>query len=170
HAPYNEVYEQEGERFDLFGTKNTLLNEFRSNTYDNAMLYNDYVLDELLNIIKEETESVPTYVFFVSDHSETFEERIYGHGFLSEGTPKIPFFATTYWTKDGDLKKELEELFYPTHYEIGKIIAKKLGYKITNPNEEEGIFYVNGVNTFGLAGYLIIKKDPINKRIEFVHK
>jgi glucan phosphoethanolaminetransferase (alkaline phosphatase superfamily) len=170
HTPYRSAYKVEHDRFSRYITEGISLREFHGNTYDNAMLYNDYVLNELLNAIKEETKGVPTYVFYISDHGETFDKDrgLYGHGFLSEEVFKIPFFATTYWTKDAEFKKELEDLFYPTHYEIAKIVAKKLGYKVINPNEEEGVFYANGVNIYGLAGYFIIKKDPISKRIEFI--
>ena len=47
----------------------------------------------------------------------------------------------------------------PTHYEFGKIIAKLLVYEIINPNEKDGIFYVNGNVISGDAGWFEIDKS-----------
>ncbi|MDR2760268.1 MAG: phosphoethanolamine transferase [Rickettsiales bacterium] len=167
HSPYKHNYELEQDRFNRYSLENTAKGEYMVNGYDNAMLYNDYFLTELLGAIREETKGTPTYVFFVSDHSEALGEGgRFGHSFLAREVAEIPFFATFYWTEDNELKKEIGGLFYPTHYEIGKIIAKKLGYKIINPNEEEGIFFINGVNIFGIAGHITITKDAGSGKVE----
>jgi glucan phosphoethanolaminetransferase (alkaline phosphatase superfamily) len=168
HSPYKHNYELQHDKFNQYKTDDTAKDEYMINSYDNAMLYNDYFLNELLDTIKEETKGVPTYIFFVSDHGEAMgEDGRFGHSFLAREVAEIPFFSTFYWTKDDKLKREMKTLFYPTHYEIGKIIAGKLGYKIINPNEEKGIFYINGPNVYGIAGYITVFRDAANKKIEF---
>jgi glucan phosphoethanolaminetransferase (alkaline phosphatase superfamily) len=167
HSPYKHNYELQHDKFNRYSLENTTKTEYMINSYDNAMLYNDYFLAGLLETIREETKGTPTYVFFVSDHAEAMGEGgRFGHSFLAREVAEIPFFATFYWTEDDNLKKEMDNLFYPTHYEIGKIIAKKLGYEITNPNEEKGVFYINGVNIFGIAGYKTILRDAENEKVE----
>jgi hypothetical protein len=42
----------------------------------------------------------------------------------------------------------------PNHYLISLKIAESLGYKITNPNEEEGMYFLNGTDVFGEAGFM----------------
>jgi glucan phosphoethanolaminetransferase (alkaline phosphatase superfamily) len=168
HSPYKNNYKLQYDEFNRYNSDGSSKNEYMINTYDNAMLYNDYFLFELLNAIKKETEGIPTYVFFVSDHGEAMgEEGRFGHAFLAKEVADIPFFTTFYWTRDDDFKEEIKNLFCPTHYEIGKIIAKKLGYKITNPNEKEGVFFINGLNVFGAAGHITVIKDAVNKKIEY---
>ncbi|MDR0571434.1 MAG: phosphoethanolamine transferase [Rickettsiales bacterium] len=168
HSPYKHNYKSQHEKFSRYNSSNGSKDSYMIDTYDNAMLYNDYFLFELLNVIRQETEGTPTYLFFVSDHGEAMGKNgKFGHAFLAEEVAEIPFFATLYWAEDNDFKKEIENLFYPTHYEIGKIIAKRLGYKIINPNEEENVFFINGPNIFGTAGYISVTKDSANNKVEF---
>ncbi len=49
-------------------------------------------------------------------------------------------------------------LINPTHYEMGKLIAGLLGYRVDNPNERAGAYYLNGTDLSGSEGYL-----PVNK-------
>ena len=50
-------------------------------------------------------------------------------------------------------------MFTPTHYEIGKVIANILGFEIINPNEKDGIFFINGTVINGEAGWIEIDKS-----------
>ncbi|MSO13984.1 Phosphoethanolamine transferase EptA [Rickettsiales endosymbiont of Trichoplax sp. H2] len=50
------------------------------NSYDNTILYTDYFLSEIIEILKEKTE-VNTAMFYVSDHGQSLGEKgIYLHG------------------------------------------------------------------------------------------
>jgi glucan phosphoethanolaminetransferase (alkaline phosphatase superfamily) len=165
HSPYKNCYKSDLARFSKYEDGKTTDEEV-IDTYDNSILYNDYFWSSILDIIEKETK-VPTYIFFVSDHGEVLGAKGYwGHAFLHEEVSKIPFFATFYNVDDKELKEQLESLFYPTHYEIGKVIAKKLGYKVINNNEKNGIYYINGVNLFGEAGFLTVTKDSVDKKIK----
>ena len=46
-----------------------------------------------------------------------------------------------------------------SHYDISKFIAKILGYDIKNPNTPENIYYINGVDIDGDAGFIKYKID-----------
>ncbi|WP_241149001.1 phosphoethanolamine transferase [Photobacterium sanguinicancri] len=51
------------------------------NTYDNTLLYTDYLLSEVINTLKAQDDSVNTAMLYVSDHGESLGENgIYLHG------------------------------------------------------------------------------------------
>ena len=62
----------------------------RENTYDNAMIFNDYFIFSVFEIFKElsKKSSIPAYVIFVPDHAEAMGElgrdghTEYGHSFF----------------------------------------------------------------------------------------
>jgi hypothetical protein len=59
----------------------------------------------------------------------------------------------------------------PTHFELGLLIADRLGFVVDNPNQEEGIFYSNGVASYGMSGYMKIRKSAgdIPASVEVFH-
>lgn len=51
------------------------------NAYDNSILYTDFVLNELINFLKEQQEQWNTALLYTSDHGESIGEKgIYEHG------------------------------------------------------------------------------------------
>ncbi|MGF1688593.1 phosphoethanolamine--lipid A transferase [Photobacterium japonica] len=51
------------------------------NTYDNTLLYTDYVLDQVIQLLKQESGQVNAAMLYVSDHGESLGENgIYLHG------------------------------------------------------------------------------------------
>jgi lipid A ethanolaminephosphotransferase len=56
-------------------------NEEIGNTYDNAILYTDYFLDQVIALLKKNTSHFETAMFYMSDHGESLGEYgIYLHG------------------------------------------------------------------------------------------
>jgi hypothetical protein len=51
------------------------------------------------------------------------------------------------------------------HYLISLQIAKVLGYGINNPNEEEGVYYLNGTDVFGEAGFMKYNLAELQRRL-----
>ncbi len=158
HSPYNVRYEN-FPQFDKWNT-DTLSREVKiRDTYDNAMAFTDYFMYEVIEWLKKNTKN-PTYIIWVPDHSELLgEDGIWGHTVVNINVAKIPFFATLINSNDTDFIKKFKNLFQPTHYEISKMVAKLLGYEIVNPNEKDGIFYVNGNIISGDAGWFELDKS-----------
>ena len=72
------------------------------NAYDNTILYTDYLLDSLINMLRGMTEW-KTAMIFISDHGESLGEKgIFMHGLPMKLAPKvqyeIPFLV---WTSQG---------------------------------------------------------------------
>ena len=80
------------------GEKNV---EMLVNAYDNTIRYTDYLLDSLINTLREMTDW-KTAMIFISDHGESLgENKMFMHGLPMKLAPKeqyeIPFFV---WTSD----------------------------------------------------------------------
>lgn len=54
-----------------------------TNTYDNTILYTDYVLSQFINVLKEHQNTNDVALFYVSDHGESLGE----NGLYLHGTP-----------------------------------------------------------------------------------
>jgi glucan phosphoethanolaminetransferase (alkaline phosphatase superfamily) len=155
HSPYSSYFSDTGKS----SQKKQLINE-----YDEAMLYNDYLISKMFNKFNKQGAG-KFYIIWASDHNELLgEDGLYGHGTLSRYTADIPIMIQS---NDIEFMKIMKAIFKPTHYEIAKNIAKILGYEIINPNEEENVFYINGVDFTGRCGYIRFKKDVVNHRIEY---
>jgi len=51
------------------------------NTYDNTILYTDFILNELIGVLKQQHEAWNTSLLYLSDHGESFGEKgLYLHG------------------------------------------------------------------------------------------
>ena len=167
HSPYNK----RTENFPQFNKWQSSIYASREeklkDAYDNAMLVVDDYVSQVINYFKKSKK--PTYFFWVPDHSEMLGERgKFGHCKLEIEVAQIPFVATVLNKNDDAFVKKLKQSFMPTHYEIGKTIAGLLGWNIINPNEEDGIFYVNGNIINGDAGWM--KIDKRNNKLNYQKK
>lgn len=81
HGPeYYRRYPKEFERFKpmcMTGELRDCTQEEIDNSYDNAILYTDYFLSEVINFLKKYDEEFATTMLYVSDHGESLGE----HGF-----------------------------------------------------------------------------------------
>ena len=80
------------------------------NAYDNSILYTDFLVDRLINILRPMKEWHSAMIY-ISDHGESLgENKVFMHGLPMSLAPKvqyeIPFLV---WTSDGfrDYKREL---------------------------------------------------------------
>jgi len=157
HSPYESNYEKHPElaRFPSDGANNA---EYMKNTYDNAMLYNDYLYNNIIEYCKKNIQS-PAYLFITSDHGEEFgEQGIWGHAHLTYGSALVPIM---FYNIQGDplFLEKFKALEMPTHYELGLLIADRLGYSINDPNREKDWYYIDGVAVSGLRGYMKFRKS-----------
>lgn len=155
HSPYDK---QTPEAFYKFPFAGKPYKTYMRNSYYNSVLYTDTLYDEIIQVVKKQGKSA--MVFFTSDHSEMMgnqdEEGRFGHSFLGFADAKVPLMIYLN-DKAQPLKSsfELKDLF--SHYQFGKLIAKSLGKEIINPNEN-GQYFINGVDISGTQGYLTYTK------------
>lgn len=93
----------------------------------------------------------------------------YGHSFLSVNVVNIPIVATTLMWKWWFISY-LKQSNLPTHYEFVKLLAKQMGYEIHNSLEEPNVFYINGVDISGNAGYIKVLRDEGRAKFEYFDK
>ena len=155
HSPYGSF---QPEDFTLADADVNDPHTRRINTYDNSIFYTDHVLARIIDVVQSRSE-LPAYIIFVSDHGQLLGENgKYGHNALEPGVAKTPFL---FYSINGDSKfvESANDFWYPTHYEIGHLIAGMLGYKVSNPNATDGQFYVNGLHMDGSAGHMLVLKE-----------
>lgn len=151
HSPYqkNYRYHLDMAKYEVSNSQERKTNAI--NGYDNAMLYEDVLLSQLIYMLRDNPHKAS--VIFTSDHGQLLgENNQYGHNILDFNTAKIPFMA--YYNDVA--QKELPGLIQTTrelpefisHYEIAKFIASLLGYHIDNPNED-GTFVLQDNNIYG---------------------
>lgn len=99
HGPaYYKRYPQEFEKFKPVCATNQLEDcsvEEMNNAYDNAILYTDYFLKKVIDLLKDNTADFETAMFYVSDHGESLGENgLYLHGmpylFAPEAQTHVP--------------------------------------------------------------------------------
>jgi len=144
HSPYTERYPDE---FNVF-----------KETYDNTVLYSDYVLSEILKRVKE-TADKPTYVIMTSDHGELLGEHgRQGHGWFFKEVYKVPFLFHSERGEE-DILASLSLGKIQTHFDVSNLIASLLGFSINDNDIDKRDIYVNGSDIDALSGYLLIKVD-----------
>lgn len=159
HYPYEKIYEN-FPQYDVFNDESK---DFKLNSYDNAMLYLDDLLYKVINWAK--TLDGKVYLVITSDHGQMMgQDNLWGHSFLDLRVAEVPFMLYTKNVKAKDLfgMNNPAKLF--SHYDISKFLAKILGYEIINPNTPENIYYINGVDIDGDAGFIKYKIE--NDKIE----
>lgn len=111
HGPaYFRRYPPEFERFKPV-CRTSELNECSSqellNAYDNTILYTDYILASVIDLLKQR-DDLETAMYYMSDHGESLGENgLYLHGapymFAPEEQKRIPFIA---WFSDSFARRD----------------------------------------------------------------
>jgi glucan phosphoethanolaminetransferase (alkaline phosphatase superfamily) len=156
HAPYARAYENHPE-FRTYDDQRRGRRARTKNAYDNGVLYYDWFIDTVIDTVAKGADT-PLYVFATADHGQEMgEEGRFGHSHLTLNSARVPFLL---YGQDADPRflESIRSLEHPTPYELARSNAGLLGFEIVNPNEEAGVFYINGPRTFGRAGVLEIEK------------
>jgi glucan phosphoethanolaminetransferase (alkaline phosphatase superfamily) len=149
HAPYEDNYDK-GSQFDVFKGTNE-----RVDTYDNALLYFDFVLKGIFEKSKKLIEN-DGYFIFISDHGQVFGENgFYGHNKLDFSVASIPFFS--YGASSDKIPDKI-----PSQYEVAEWIGGLLGYKFINTNLQDDTFYIHGNNFLSDYEFISYIKDDKN--------
>lgn len=165
HTPYAKQYQHRKEQFEIEDVNVKDRQELTTNTYDNAVRFYDFLIQETFRIAQQKLPK-DFYVLFTSDHGELLgEEGLYSHNHLNLPCAFVPFWIY------GDLKRvqsHLQNRTFFNHYQIGVLVADLLGYNIHNPNDDGKTYYIHGNNIYSNYSYLeyeIIKNDVIMKKI-----
>lgn len=143
HSPYEENYQHLIDWPNIGETEGHIIN-----TYNNAMLLNDKIWHDIIAIAKNKVHD--GYVFFTSDHAEMLgEEGRYGHGHLHVACAKVPFIIAP-------LQYEEQQYMVNTHWQLGLLIAEKMGVIVNNPNYNSDKHYIHGFNLQTDPNYLSI--------------
>lgn len=126
HGPaYYKRYPPAFERFTPVCSTNELAEcdrEAIGNTYDNAILYTDYFLSQVIALLKSNSDRFEAAMFYVSDHGESLgENNLYLHGLPNllapseqKHVPMIFWFSDSF-LEDGisvdHLQNRLDETF-----------------------------------------------------------
>lgn len=100
------------------------------NTYDNTILYTDYLLDKTIKFLKKNEEKYETFMMYASDHGESLGENgIYLHGMpyiiAPDHQKHIP--AILYFSKGMEDKKDMLEHIKSNEYSHDNIFHTFLG-------------------------------------------
>jgi len=151
HIPYAKYTPSEFVQFGK-GLSKEQYDQYMQGTYDDAMRYFDHVVQEIVATLRERTAN-PTVVIITSDHGQRLgEEGGYGHNTLEFGSARVPFIYIGLNT-DSPVDALVHAMTCPvTHYEVGRLIARLLGYRISSPTEEKDTYFINGVDLGGRGG------------------
>ncbi|WP_286233808.1 phosphoethanolamine transferase [Thalassotalea sediminis] len=162
HTPYIDNYPKHHE---VFPVEEMSYRDYMINSYDNSVIFTQKIIKNIIDYAKTQTR--PTYVFFTADHGELMDlNGRFGHNTVDIDAAKVPFF---FYGANVD-KHKIQALdnalgCLPNHYQISKQVAETLGFIINNPNQKDDTFYLNGTDTFGLAGYMQYSLKTLEKTI-----
>ncbi|MBP9681221.1 MAG: phosphoethanolamine--lipid A transferase [Bacteriovorax sp.] len=123
-------------------------NEEINNAYDNAILYTDYFLSQVIDLLKQNSHVFGTSLFYVSDHGESLGENgVYLHG--------LPYFLAP------DEQKNIPAIMW-----FGGHTAKKIDYKILQERSKMAFSHDNVFHTF--LGLLDVKTPLYNKEMDIL--
>lgn len=110
------------------------------NAYDNTVLYTDYLVHSVIEMLRNEFPDRRSCVIFISDHGESLgEDGNYMHGVPKSMAPAdqldIPFIV---WTSDDTLK--VKDIPMAGHYNIYHSVMKFLGMDSPIYDESKNIF------------------------------
>lgn len=121
HGPaYYKRYPKSFEKFTPACHTNQLencTNEEINNAYDNAILYTDYFLSKVIDLLKQNDEQFETAMLYMSDHGESLgENNVYLHG--------LPYILAPDTQKNVAAVLWLDEHFYEDGLDINAIKTK----------------------------------------------
>lgn len=156
HGPYEESSVRDFDAWPL--PPNADRRTYAMGTYDNSIRSTDAFLKRLWADLNRQARG-PVYLIMTSDHGEMVGEGgRFGHNALTPEVIRVPFlFAAV--KGDPAVVARIRAMRHPTHYEIGREIARLIGYGIDNPNERESRYYVNGIDLDNPGGCIALVKD-----------
>jgi glucan phosphoethanolaminetransferase (alkaline phosphatase superfamily) len=160
HIPYAKSVPQDHLRYAK-GLSKGKYDRYMQSSYDDAIGYFDWVVGEIVRLLAQRTGR-PTVIVITSDHGQRLgEEGGYGHNTLEFGSARVPFIYHGLNTPAA-LDALVKELACPaTHYDVGRFLARLLGYRVSSPGHKEGDdgYFLNGVDISGRGGHLRYRRN-----------
>lgn len=152
HGPqYSKRYPPEFEKFKPVCQTNELekcSNEEINNAYDNAILYTDYFLSKVIDLLKKNSNDFGTTMFYVSDHGESLGENgVYLHG--------LPYFVAP------AEQKNVAAIMW-----FGGNTAKKVDYNLLKEESKKELSHDNVFHTF--LGLMNVKTPLYDKNMDIL--
>ena len=141
HSPYENRYKGREVEFEKYTPAATSKDrfEYETNTYDNALLYTDMVISQMVQSFEKLALGTNYDIFITADHGQLFDyQGMWGHNNLVLEQAKVPFFVKSFEIKD------LPSVI--SHYQIGKLILTQIGFELKNKNENNNTYYLHGNN------------------------
>ena len=141
HSPYENRYKGREAEFEKYTPAATSKDrfEYETNTYDNALLYTDMVISQMVQSFEKLALGTNYDIFITADHGQLFDyQGMWGHNNLVLEQAKVPFFVKSFEIKD------LPSVI--SHYQIGKLILTQIGFELKNKNENNNTYYLHGNN------------------------
>lgn len=154
HLPYEKHYQNHKENFEKFlpVSENAGRLQYYTNTYDNALLYADYVIDDLISDFTKRADMKESAVFVTADHGQLFDYNgMWGHNNLVPEQVMVPGIVI------GDFSFILPDKM--SGYQFGKLILESLGSSLINENEKADTYYIHGNNIEFPYDYIEYKFD-----------
>lgn len=152
HGPaYYKRYPVEFEKYTPSCQSNHLeacSQEEIDNAYDNAILYTDYFLSKVIDLLKINDSNFETAMFYVSDHGESLGE----HGVYLHGMP-------TFIAPDSQLRVPVVMWFGQKFEDLDRpSLNRKINKKYTHDN----VFHT-------LLGLMEIESEVYDQRLDIIH-
>jgi lipid A ethanolaminephosphotransferase len=153
HGPaYYKRYPKEFEKFTPVCETNQLeqcTQEEVSNAYDNAILYTDYFLSEVINFLKPYSAEKETAMIYMSDHGESLGENgLYLHG--------LPYFMAP------DEQKHIGSLMWFGESIKKEVDVDKLNVYKNNTFSQDNLFHT-------LLGFFEVETDVYKKDMDILY-
>jgi lipid A ethanolaminephosphotransferase len=132
HGPaYYKRYPAEFEKYKPVCETNQLnecTNEQINNAYDNTIVYTDYFLSKVIDLLKDNQKTRKTTMLYMSDHGESLgENNLYLHGMPYFIAPKEQTHVSSIMWFDDQFIKEINQ--------------EKLQRTVKNPTTHDGMFH-----------------------------
>ena len=169
HIPYAKYTPEEFVSFGK-GLSRSEYHRYMQSTYDDAMRYFDHVVSEIVDVLRQHIKN-PTVVIITSDHGQRLGESTgYGHNTLEFGSARVPFIYLGLNTPLA-VNALVGGLDCPvTHYDVGRFIARLLGYLVRSSSETENTYFINGVDLTGRGGYLRYTRSEANEGLDCIQQ
>lgn len=119
------------------------------NAYDNAILYTDYFLSKVIQLLKTNSKSFNTAMLYISDHGESLGENgIYLHSMPYMMAPKSQIEVPMIMWFGGEMKRETDYV--------------KLRSILNKPFSHDNLFHT-------VLGMMEIESDTYNPELDILH-
>jgi glucan phosphoethanolaminetransferase (alkaline phosphatase superfamily) len=167
HSPYHEFKPEGGSVFakDVADAGTA----FRVASYDDCMLYLDGLIADLIGhtgrAASKPGHPLPITFIALSVHGEKLgEDNEWGHNHLDLAGALTPLLI---YTQNRQHLARFGKLpCVAPHYEVSRLIAELMGYRIGNPNADGETYFISGSDIAGRAGFIDYKLSEVAAQLK----